>query len=97
MIVMSAALYRHYIHDAERTRDAVHDLLVALPESVPQHIERLRPLHKRAAPALQAIFDDPSTVPALRLRAAYGLAAIGQINHDFLADSIADAPGAASD
>jgi serine/threonine protein kinase/formylglycine-generating enzyme required for sulfatase activity len=70
----------------------VEALLRASPGGVPYHVEELRPLHDLAVPLLRARFADTSLDFRRRLHAAVALSAFGEVEEDFLLDSIATAP-----
>lgn len=75
-------------HRVQATHDAVNDLLLAAPDAVDFRVERLRPFESIAKPMLSDVFEDPSGDAVRRLRAAYGLAAFGDVQRRFLIEAI---------
>lgn len=61
-----------------------------LPDFVPAAIETLRPLSEEAFPLLEERFE--KTTGPSQLRAAYGLAQFGLVEHPFLVSAIESAP-----
>jgi serine/threonine protein kinase/formylglycine-generating enzyme required for sulfatase activity len=76
---------------AEQLTDALFN---TSPEGVSVQIERLRPYQSLAEPLLGARFSISATPFRQRLRAACALAAFGQVEKEFLIESIATAPAA---
>jgi serine/threonine protein kinase/formylglycine-generating enzyme required for sulfatase activity len=72
----------------------VRSLLTTSPDSVPDHLESLRPLRERALPLLRASLDDPATDSGRRLRAAIALTVLGEPQTAFLLEQLPTAPAA---
>jgi formylglycine-generating enzyme required for sulfatase activity len=94
----AALLLQQYLASvwhASRLRQSealVEAVLRASPGGVPYGVEELRPLRDLAVPLLRARFADTSLDFRHRLHAAVALAAFGEVEEDFLLDSIATAP-----
>jgi formylglycine-generating enzyme required for sulfatase activity len=97
--LLAAALVLHQylasVRHASRLRQSealVASVLRASPAGVPHGVEELRLLRDLAVPLLRARFADPALDFRHRLHAAVALAAFGEVEEDFLLDSIATAP-----
>jgi serine/threonine protein kinase/formylglycine-generating enzyme required for sulfatase activity len=73
--------------DRERAEGLVEVLLNAAPADVPQALANLKPLHDYALPVLHER-SRLASGSRRRLHAAFGLAALGEVNQDFLLGQI---------
>ena len=78
-------------NDLKRAQTLVDAALSAPPGALAFSIQTLEPLRDIALPCLRAAFENPSTEEEARLHAALALAAFGQVEKDFLTDSISTA------
>jgi formylglycine-generating enzyme required for sulfatase activity len=78
-----------------RAEDLTGAALRVGAEDVSNAIEDLLPFRELASPLLRAKFEDASTPLPQRLRAAIVLAGMGEVQEDFLIDSISTAPASA--
>jgi|GEM_PF-1879498 len=76
----------------KRTESLIEAVLTAPPEVMPYAIGNLREIPDYAIPVLRSRFSDAKTDPLCRLHAALALASFGQIEREFLSDSIVASP-----
>jgi serine/threonine protein kinase/formylglycine-generating enzyme required for sulfatase activity len=87
--------YTLALHEAARAQQAHHLVEAVLgvsADEVPHAIEALQPFGDLAAPALRARFETSDIKASQRLRAAVFLAGLGEVEEDFLVDSLRTAP-----
>jgi formylglycine-generating enzyme required for sulfatase activity len=82
----------HRTAQEERARDLVEAALRVPSDEVARAIEPLQPLRELAVPLLRGSYEDPEIKPGHRLRAAIVLAALGDVEEDFLVESFRTAP-----
>ncbi|HEV3262476.1 MAG TPA: SUMF1/EgtB/PvdO family nonheme iron enzyme [Gemmataceae bacterium] len=97
-VLAAAFLLRYYLGSVQqttrqqRTEALVETALQASADGVPYAIKKLQAVDDLALPLLRARFRDEALDFRHRLHAAVALAALGEVEEDFLLDSIATAP-----
>jgi formylglycine-generating enzyme required for sulfatase activity len=77
-------------NDQKRAESLVEAVLTAPADGVPYAIENLRELREHAIPILRSRFSD-TTDPRHRLHAAFALASFGEVESEYISNSIAGA------
>jgi len=96
LVVLAAAtsilVWQKDQHAKRRDELLVKSVLVSRPDAVPLAIDNLMPIRSRAMPLLRAVLDNFSLAVDQRMRAAFALAQMGDVQAPFLVQQIETAP-----
>jgi serine/threonine protein kinase/formylglycine-generating enzyme required for sulfatase activity len=82
----------HRTTERERADMLVNSVADAAPQDVSRAIEKLQPMREVVLPLLQARFPAPDLDPRQRLHLAFALAALGEVEEDYLMQQVPALP-----
>lgn len=88
VVIVSVALKAYTVSIQKESEGLVNTVLAASPAELPSIIGKLQPYRSQALPLLRTKFLDESLNAGQRLRTAQALAAFGEIDQDYLINSI---------